>query len=411
MIFTETKIKGTFIIEPELHRDERGFFGRFFCVEEFEDHGLDSSIVQCNISCNNKKGTLRGLHYQIPPHQEAKIVSCTEGSIYDVVLDLRKESDTYCHWTAIELTDNNLKMLYIPKGCAHGFQTLKNKTRVFYQMTDFFHQESARGVRWNDAIFGIQWPTGRKIISEKDKQFSEYMLMKTVMLTGASGFIGRHCIPLLINQGYEVHALTSKNNSSHDPRISWHRIDLLNPDQVREAMKTISPSHLLHLAWYTAPGKYWSAWENIHWLQAGLNMVQEFSANGGKRMVGAGTCAEYDWRYGYCSENITPLKPLGLYGISKHSLHCITEETLNTANISNAWGRIFFLYGPHENRTRLVPSIVGALLQLKPAPCTSGHQIRDYLFVEDVADAFVQILGITGYRAGKYRIRQTSFHP
>jgi nucleoside-diphosphate-sugar epimerase len=216
--------------------------------------------------------------------------------------------------------------------------------------------------------------------------------MKTVMLTGASGFIGSHCIPLLLKRGYEVHALTSRNNPGRDPGISWHTIDLLNPDQVHNAMKKICPSHLLHLAWYTAPGKYWSALENIHWLQAGLTMVQEFSASGGQRVVCAGTCAEYDWRYGYCSEDITPLKPQTLYGISKHSLHSITEETLKTADISNAWGRLFFLYGPHENQTRLVPSIVNALLQSKPAPCTSGHQIRDYLFVEDVADAFVRLL-------------------
>jgi len=176
MIFSETKIKGAFIIEPELLIDERGFFARSFCKEEFDNHGLDSSIVQCNISCNNKKGTLRGMHYQIPPHEEVKIVSCTEGAIYDVVLDLRKESKTYCHWIAVELTEDNVKMLYIPKGCAHGFQTLKDQTMVFYQMTNFFHPESARGVRWNDPVFGIQWPAGRKIISKKDKQFSEYCL-------------------------------------------------------------------------------------------------------------------------------------------------------------------------------------------------------------------------------------------
>jgi dTDP-4-dehydrorhamnose 3,5-epimerase len=176
MIFSETKIEGTFIIEPELFTDERGFFARSFCKEEFDKRGLDSLIVQCNISCNRKKGTLRGMHYQIPPHEEAKIVSCIKGAIYDVVLDLRKESRTYCHWISVELTDNNLKLLYIPKGCAHGFQTLKDQTRVFYQMTNFFHSESARGVRWNDPAFGIQWPAGRKIISKKDDQLAEYCL-------------------------------------------------------------------------------------------------------------------------------------------------------------------------------------------------------------------------------------------
>jgi nucleoside-diphosphate-sugar epimerase len=140
------------------------------------------------------------------------------------------------------------------------------------------------------------------------------------------------------------------------------------------------------------PGKYWSASENIQWLQSSLNLVQEFSMSGGERIVGAGTCAEYDLRYGYCSEDLTPLKPQTLYGISKQSFHLLGQEILKAAKISNAWGRIFFLYGPFENRTRLVPSIVNALLQEKTALCTSGFQIRDYLFVEDVADAFVRIL-------------------
>jgi nucleoside-diphosphate-sugar epimerase len=222
--------------------------------------------------------------------------------------------------------------------------------------------------------------------------------MKTVMLTGASGFIGRHCIPLLMKQGYEVHALTSRKNPQSDQRVTWHPIDLLNADQVHNAMELICPTHLLHFAWYTIPSKYWSARENIEWLHASLNLVHEFSASGGKRMVGAGTCAEYDWRFGYCSEDITPLKPQTLYGISKHSFQMIAQETLKLANISNAWGRIFFLYGPYENKTRLVPSIINALLQEQPAPCTTGSQIRDYLFVEDVADAFVRLLSssVTG---------------
>jgi len=222
--------------------------------------------------------------------------------------------------------------------------------------------------------------------------------MKTVMLTGASGFIGRHCIPLLIKNGYDVHALTSKKNVHADPKVSWHTTNLLNPQEIHDAMVTICPTHLMHFAWYTMPGKYWNARENIQWLQASVNLVQEFSDGGGKRMVGAGTCAEYDLRYGYCSEDLTPLNPKNLYGISKQSCHLIAQEITKAAKISNAWGRIFFLYGPYENQTRLMPSIINALLQEKTAPCSSGDQIRDYLFVEDVADAFVRLLNssVTG---------------
>jgi dTDP-4-dehydrorhamnose 3,5-epimerase len=172
MIFTETKIKGVFIIEPELLRDERGFFARTFCKEEFAKYGLDSSIVQCNISHNKKKGTLRGMHYQAAPYEEVKIVSCIKGAVHDVVLDLRKNSETRRQSISVEISDENFKMVYVPKGCAHGFQTLKDNVLVYYQMTEFFHPECAMGVKFDDPVFGIQWPAGKKIISEKDKQFS-----------------------------------------------------------------------------------------------------------------------------------------------------------------------------------------------------------------------------------------------
>lgn len=174
VIFAETEIKGAFVIEPEFLADERGFFTRSFCRNEFRDHGLETSIVQCNISYNKKKGTIRGMHYQVKPYEEAKIVSCTKGAIYDVLLDLRKDSETFSQWVGIELNDKNFTMLYAPKGCAHGFQTLKDDTIVYYQMTEFFHPECARGVRWDDPSFGIQWPDGDRIISEKDRQFAEY---------------------------------------------------------------------------------------------------------------------------------------------------------------------------------------------------------------------------------------------
>jgi dTDP-4-dehydrorhamnose 3,5-epimerase len=175
MIFTETKIQGVYLLEPELLSDERGWFARSFCKVDFHHCDLETDIVQCNISYNKRKGTLRGMHFQAAPYEEAKIVSCTRGAIYDVVLDLRKDSETCLHWVAIELSDKNVKMVYIPKGCAHGFQTLKNNTVVYYQMTESFHPECARGVRWDDPAFGITWLPGKKTISERDKQFPEYI--------------------------------------------------------------------------------------------------------------------------------------------------------------------------------------------------------------------------------------------
>jgi dTDP-4-dehydrorhamnose 3,5-epimerase len=175
MIFTETKLKGAFIIEPERLEDERGFFARIFDQKEFEAHGLNPRVVQCNVSFNKKKGTLRGMHYQIVPYQEAKLVCCIKGAIYDVALDLRPSSTTFKQWIGVELTATNRRMLYVPEGFAHGFETLKNDTEVFYQMSEFYHPESARGVRWNDPAFGIVWPDDIRVISDKDRQYPDFV--------------------------------------------------------------------------------------------------------------------------------------------------------------------------------------------------------------------------------------------
>ena len=175
MKFTETQLKGAYTIEPELLTDERGFFARSWCQKEFIEFGLNPNLVQCNISFNHKKGTLRGMHYQAKPHEEAKLVRCTMGAIYDVIIDLRPESPTFKQWVAVKLTAENRKMLYIPEGMAHGFQTLVDNTEVFYQMSEFYHSESATGVRWDDPIFRIIWlETSSMIISEKDKSYPNF---------------------------------------------------------------------------------------------------------------------------------------------------------------------------------------------------------------------------------------------
>ena len=175
MIFKETKLKGAYIIELEPLEDERGFFARSFCQKEFEEHGLNFRIVQCNLSYNKKRGTLRGMHFQVAPYEEAKLVSCMKGAVYDVIIDLRERSSTYCQWFAVELTAENHKIVYIPTGFAHGFQTLADNTTVFYQMSEFYHPECARGVRWDDTAFEVKWPIKNYIISAKDRQFPDFI--------------------------------------------------------------------------------------------------------------------------------------------------------------------------------------------------------------------------------------------
>lgn len=174
MIFTATKLNGAFVIEPERHADYRGFFARTWCQQEFAAHGLNPCLVQCNVSFNKEKGTLRGMHYQAAPYAEDKLVRCTMGAIYDVIIDLRPESPSFMQHTEVVLTAENRWMLYVPKGFAHGFQTLEGNTEVFYQMSEFYAPEYARGLRWNDPAFNIQWPADERIILERDQTYLDF---------------------------------------------------------------------------------------------------------------------------------------------------------------------------------------------------------------------------------------------
>jgi dTDP-4-dehydrorhamnose 3,5-epimerase len=174
MIFLETPLAGAFVIDIEPHEDERGFFARTFCQEEFEALGLDATVVQSSVSFNRQRGTLRGMHYQTPPHEETKVVRCTAGAIYDVIIDLRPLSPTFVQWHGVTLSAENRTMFYIPAGFAHGFLTLEDNTEVLYQMSEFYYPDSARGVRWDDPAFGIEWPAEPTAISDRDKIYPDF---------------------------------------------------------------------------------------------------------------------------------------------------------------------------------------------------------------------------------------------
>ena len=174
MRFVPLPLQGAFVVEPEPVVDSRGFFARTFCREEFAARGLDPELVQCNVSFNKRKGTLRGMHYQKPPHEEAKLVRCTMGAIRDVIIDLRRDSPTYLRWAGVELTAENRNALYIPRGLAHGFLTLADASEVFYQMSHVFEPEATAGVRWNDPAFRIEWPGEVNVISDRDREFPDF---------------------------------------------------------------------------------------------------------------------------------------------------------------------------------------------------------------------------------------------
>lgn len=174
MIFTETKLKGAFLIELDKFKDERGFFALSWSEKDLAERGLDSRLVECNVSFNRNKGTLRGMHYQQTPHGQVKIVRCTRGSVYDVIVDLRSDSPTFKHWVSAELTADNHLAVYVPTDFAHGFQTLEDNSEVLYQMSDPHVPGSGKGVRWNDPAFGIKWPEDERIIIARDMEYADF---------------------------------------------------------------------------------------------------------------------------------------------------------------------------------------------------------------------------------------------
>ncbi len=175
MIFHRTDLAGAFVIEPERVEDKRGFFARSFCEREFRAHGLTDTFVQCSISFNRRRGTLRGMHFQSAPHEESRVVRCTVGAIHDVIIDLRPSSPTFKRWFSIDLTAKNRLMLFVPTGFAHGFQTLEDNTEILYQISEFYHPECARGIRWDDPAFSIQWPSvAERVMSQRDQRHGDF---------------------------------------------------------------------------------------------------------------------------------------------------------------------------------------------------------------------------------------------
>jgi len=215
-------------------------------------------------------------------------------------------------------------------------------------------------------------------------------MQRRVLLTGANGFIGRACIGPLAARGFEIHAVGRTVPAVHDAGVIWHRHDLLVPGEPARIVEAVRPTHVLHMAWYTVPGKYWTAPENAEWVAASVALARAFERAGGARFVGAGSCSEYAPSERDCDERATPLAPATVYGTSKHAVRR-EIAAIAEGRLSFAWGRIFFLYGPHEDPSRLVSGVIRSLQDGREALCTAGTQVRDFMHVDDVGDAFAAL--------------------
>jgi nucleoside-diphosphate-sugar epimerase len=218
--------------------------------------------------------------------------------------------------------------------------------------------------------------------------------MTRVLVTGAHGFVGRYVTSALIASGHDVHAVASEKLPD-DRRCDWHSADLLDPAARRALLASTRPDALVHLAWCAKPPRYWDDPENLTWLAASLDLVRAFREWGGTRVVGAGTCAEYDWTQGYCTERMTPIVPASLYSAAKAACGTVLEQYGRETGLSVAWGRLFFLFGPHDSALRLIPSLAATLGSGQPARCRAGNHVRDFLYVQDAASAIVALLEST----------------
>jgi dTDP-4-dehydrorhamnose 3,5-epimerase len=396
MKFSRTTLAGLWLIDLELREDERGFLARTYCENEFAANDLNTCWPQCNLTLTEKRGMVRGMHFQADPKPEIKLIRCAAGAIFDVLVDVRRDSPTFGRWEGFELSSANRRMLYVPGGFAHGFQCLMDNCEVFYMMSEFYVSKLARGIRWNDPAVNIKWPIAEAMLSERDRNLPLLSsLTWKILLTGPTGFIGSNFVRQALARGHQIAGLALPGEAlppslPGSENLHWLR-GTLEEAPWRE-IEAFGADVCIHMAWITTPGIYLESPENFKLLESSQKFLKRLRELGTKHIIGFGTCVECQISGHPLSEDKSPLAPTTPYARCKNDLRLAMEEEAKTHGLKFCWVRVFYPYGPGEHPSRLCSSIIQKLSRDEKIVLKTPASTKDYIYIDDLAMALITVM-------------------
>ncbi len=395
MKFSRTTLAGLWLIELELREDERGFLARTYCENEFAALGLNTRWPQCNLTRTNQRGTVRGMHYQADPKPEIKLIRCAAGAIFDVLVDVRRESPTFGRWEGFELSAANHRTLYVPGGFAHGFQCLADGCEVFYQMSEFLCLRTGarppleRSRREHPMAHRRANPLGAR----PETAVARRPRLK-ILLTGPTGFIGSNFVRHALARGHQIAGLALPNETlpadlPAGKNLLWLRGTL--DEAPWPEITAFAADVCIHMAWITTPGVYLESPENFRFLESSLRFLKQVRASGTNHIIGLGTCIEYQIAHEKLSEENTPVVPTTTYSRCKNDLRLALEKEAAAGGLSFCWTRVFYPYGPGEHPSRLCSSIIQKISRDEKIMLKTPDSTKDYIYIDDLATALLAV--------------------